>query len=627
MRLFLTTVSFVLLAGAAAATAAPFVWGQLQIGACQERCCCKVCSSPTAQAYPYGLINKTLSVDNPVNPGVVGAACLVPTWADRGPVNNTVNALVQGPDTLFWTALSVFSDTAAHVAPTNCDCCKLSVDTNCAEEAPIARRPALFKIELDGAALEGKPGAIVFEGGYALSGGDLAELRNDTHCGYRPPAYLMRTSVGQLVPNTATTHNTWYIPKLPNHGCYRVCYYHSNLTTPGWYYIGDIVVHRTPQSTLTHILDPADVLLAGNEVTLDFIGQGLLNIFSDRAELRTSGSCGGVGFITNTASGSNGGLDVLPGADWCHPPVVPGITATRPLRKIAVTYQDCPLVNRLYVDRLRWKLTLPLAATTTYTVCYRRNGTWATLPNTLTVPGQLTAAAALQSLYASTGGNQWLHAAGWGGTNACVFHGVRCDASGNVVSVYLGRNKLSGTLPVNFFRGAYFNTITDLKLDMNALTGTVPKEIGTFRKLRVLDLSYNQLSGTLPISLLRSDLQTVYVAGNDLDGTVPYQLTQLSQQWTAENELVNEPTPVAKAACPTPVELCSDRGSTTPGVSECGYSSITEAECLIRGCCFNAQAPLTFGGTACFTKREVTYETLPPCNDGRVTCTPQSSSS
>lgn len=408
---------------------------------------------------------------------------------------------------------------------------------------------------------------------------------------------------------------------MPVHGCYRVCYYQQNLTTPGWYHVGDLIVHQQPQATMTHVVDAHDVLLSGNEVTITFFGQNLLNVFDDLAELRTGGTCGDGAYTVRTQQAGYEGLSVLPGADWCHPAVVPGITNERPLRRIAIQYSDCPGANRLFVDRLTWKLVLPAAAT--YTVCYQLNGTWVSLANTLVVPAQLTAAAGLQALYDNTQGNEWHYAAGWGGTNACDFHGVRCDTSGNVVSVYLGRNNLQGSLPVDFFRGAYFNTLTDLKLDMNTITGTVPHEIGAFRKLRILDISYNGLSGTLPISLLRTDLQTIYVPGNNFDGEMPHELTQLSQRWAAETGISDEAAPNVTFKCPRPVEECSDQGSTTPGVTQCGYTGITEAECLIRGCCFNSQAPLTFGGTACFTKRAVTYTTLPPCNNGQATCTPQ----
>ena len=286
-------------------------WGNSHVGSCLETCCCKVCSSPTAQAYPYGLIDQTLEV-NPTAPKVIGAGCRVPTWVEWGLINDTNNNQVTGPDKLFWTDFTVFGDSDPHVSPTTCDCCRVSVDTNCAEEAPIARQPSYFKVSLGGVAMEGQDGAIVFYGGYGLSSLDRAELRNDTHCGYTPPAPVRATGTGVLEESSDATAATWRIPRLPTHGCYRVCYYQQNLTTPGWYHVGDLVVHPRPDTTMSFVVNPHDVLLEGNEVTLTFTGANLLNVFDDNAELRTGGTCGDGAYSVRTSQGGYEGLNVLP---------------------------------------------------------------------------------------------------------------------------------------------------------------------------------------------------------------------------------------------------------------------------------------------------------------------------
>lgn len=619
--------SVVALVIVAAALAAPalgakkaFRWGTTQIGECLETCCCKVCSSPSIQAFPYGLIDESLG-KNPLTPQVIGASCKVSTWADQGTVNDLGGNPVSPPDTLFWANAGVFGDAASRVAPMSCDCCRLSVDTNCDEQAPIARQPTHFAILDGGVATDGLSATINFEGGVALTALDIVEIRNNTHCGYTSPRWTLRSTPGDLIPNSLAEHNRWFVPKLPRAGCYKVCYYATNLTTPGWYEVGDLIVHPPIPAAMSFAVDPRDVLLEGNQVVITYSGQSLLNIFSDQAELRTAGVCGGGSPTTTTADGSNNGLEVLPGADWCHPPVTPGITNYRPLRYIAIRYQDCPPQNRLFVSELTWKMTLPAGGT--YTMCYQLNGTWVTLGSTLTVTAQLTAAAALQTLYDNAGGNAWHRTDGWGGTDPCVFYGVRCDYPGNVVGIFLGRNNLVGSIPTDFFRGPYFNTLTDIKLDMNQLSGTIPTEVGVLRKLRVLDLAHNLISGTIPTTLLRTDLQMLYVSNNDITGTVPYDLAILSQQWTDYNtNLFNEAAPVVTDTCPVDATVCPDRGSTAPGVTQCGYASITEAECVIRGCCFNAQAPLTFGGTACFTRQSTTFLTHPPCQNGNAECNP-----
>jgi hypothetical protein len=587
-------------------------------GACAETCCCKVCSSPTVQAFPYGLLDMT-SGANPVAPKVLGATCTVPTWADMS-VNDTLGNPFTSPNTLFWAEFQVFGDYQQHTMGTTCDCCRLSLDTNCAEEAPIARVPQSFRVST-GSAIAENTTSIIFQLGVALSIKDYAELRNDTHCGYGTPAYTIRSAAETLVPSDDATEATWHIDRLPTTRCYHVCYYQGNLTTPGWYDLGSLTVHPLVQPEQTFFVDEKDVVLEGNSVTLSFFGEGLLNVFSDIAEIRlTSSTCqsGATGLIETTSTGTNGGLNVVDGADWCHPPVVQGITSFRPLRYVAVQYADCPAVQRLYVSRLKWTLTLPVLGGGTYLVCYRRNSTIVTdfvTSGTLTIPTRLTALQALQALYAATGGNAWHQTLGWDGAAECEFFGVRCDSSSKVVSILLGRNNLVGTLPAAFFLSDLFSTVTDLKLDMNELSGDMPREIGAWRKLRVLDVAYNQLTGSLPITLQRTEIQILYVSANAFDGTVPLTLSALSQKWTEENSIVDTVAPALVHKCPTDTLVCSDKGSTDAGVFTCGHASISEAECVIRGCCFNAQAPLTFGGTACFTKKSSFYSTHPTCQN------------
>ena len=68
-------------------------------GPCLQQCCCQVCSSRQAPAWPFGVLNQPLST-NPVNPFVVGSTCHVPVWADSGSVNDTSGNQVAAPSTL-----------------------------------------------------------------------------------------------------------------------------------------------------------------------------------------------------------------------------------------------------------------------------------------------------------------------------------------------------------------------------------------------------------------------------------------------------------------------------------------------------------------------------------------------
>ena len=78
---------------------------------------------------------------------------------------------------------------------------------------------------------------------------------------------------------------------------------------------------------------------------------------------------------------------------------------------------------------------------------------------------------ALRTLYVATGGASWANRLSWlGAEPACQWHGVGCDD-----------------------RGA----VTSLRLPRNALSGTLPPEVGDLASLDVLDLEGNsKLAGT-----------------------------------------------------------------------------------------------------------------------------------
>ena len=572
---------------------------------CPSYCCCKVCSAVTNEAFPYGLTTVPIQ-SNPSNPQVIGATCHVPVWSDL-PYNDSAGNPITVPDTLWWTDATYFGDTDAHVAPTNCSCCKVSVDTSCSEARPLATRPTNLLIP-SGELLTGVSGDIQLTGGIELSVTDLIEFREDTFCGY-PNATNRYTSFTVAADETSITLTT----TMPAAGCYSLCYYHSTLTTPTWYLIDTFHVHETPAGSITYAPRAQDVMLAGNTVELQFSGRNLLSVFDDQVELRTT-ACGSV--AAAEAVSATGGQDIVKIVDediWCRPTVVPSITSTRPLRYISVQYSDCLVANRVYQKRTRWIVILPTVATdVTYNVCYRNRATWSTA-GTMLVKGRRSQLIALQDLYTALDGPNWEYNENWDGIVPCSMHGVRCDASGNVVKIFLTRKELFGALPSTFFLSDLAGTLTHLALEMNNISGTIPPEIGAMKALKYIDLAFNQLTGTLPTELLGCDsIDAVYLSNNDFQGEVPATIDVLSLQWL-RNNLTSPVVVDVPAECPAQDLICSDRGSTDGGVSECGYSGILVDECEVRGCCFNAQAPLVFGGSTCFTKRASTYFRFPQC--------------
>ena len=125
----------------------------------------------------------------------------------------------------------------------------------------------------------------------------------------------------------------------------------------------------------------------------------------------------------------------------------------------------------------------------------------------LTVPGAVQATvatdkAALVALYNATDGANWTTKTNWTSEQPLAsWHGVVTNSDGNV---------------------------TSLTLDNNQLSGEIPAELGALSELYKLDLSANQLSGTIPATLGRlSNLDTLHLHTNDLSGAIPAELGAL----------------------------------------------------------------------------------------------------
>jgi hypothetical protein len=62
--------------------------------------------------------------------------------------------------------------------------------------------------------------------------------------------------------------------------------------------------------------------------------------------------------------------------------------------------------------------------------------------------------------------------------------------------LYNGYNRLSGEVPMDLL--STMSTIKDLRLNDNALTGTVPPEIESLHRLEFFSLANNSMDGQLP---------------------------------------------------------------------------------------------------------------------------------
>ncbi|KAL8048695.1 hypothetical protein ABFX02_07G084100 [Erythranthe guttata] len=96
----------------------------------------------------------------------------------------------------------------------------------------------------------------------------------------------------------------------------------------------------------------------------------------------------------------------------------------------------------------------------------------------------------------------------------------------NLLEFFLFRNNISGSIPQELMNLSSISISLDLSY--NALTGSIPVEVGSLRSLANLDFSYNRLSGLIPNSFGTCiSLEELYLQGNLFDGQIPQGLSSL----------------------------------------------------------------------------------------------------
>ncbi|KAK3008140.1 hypothetical protein RJ639_014928, partial [Escallonia herrerae] len=112
-------------------------------------------------------------------------------------------------------------------------------------------------------------------------------------------------------------------------------------------------------------------------------------------------------------------------------------------------------------------------------------------------------------------------------STACTWFGVSCDVNGSVTELNLTMSNITGTL--HNFSFSLFPNLGTLDLSANQLSGTIPPEIGLLTNLSYLELGQNQFTGSIPqeIGQLRS-LSLLALYTNYLEGPIPASIGSLS---------------------------------------------------------------------------------------------------
>ena len=80
----------------------------------------------------------------------------------------------------------------------------------------------------------------------------------------------------------------------------------------------------------------------------------------------------------------------------------------------------------------------------------------------------------------------------------------------------------------------------EIQMELNNLTGTIPRELGNLKSVYFLSMDRNQLTGTIPTVLGNlSNLEKLNLGGNKLSGSIPRELGNLINLKDIEDDAYN----------------------------------------------------------------------------------------
>ena len=147
---------------------------------------------------------------------------------------------------------------------------------------------------------------------------------------------------------------------------------------------------------------------------------------------------------------------------------------------------------------------------------------------------------ALVQLYRSTNGRNWTDSVGWLSGDPCAgWNGVTCGVA-TVTQLELDGNNLTGTLPTlsaltgvtildlraNLIGGSIANAVAlpalaTLSLDENLFSGALPAGLWTKATLTDLDIADNTFTGSIPGTVNLPNLSTLNLSATGLGGPIP----------------------------------------------------------------------------------------------------------
>lgn len=137
---------------------------------------------------------------------------------------------------------------------------------------------------------------------------------------------------------------------------------------------------------------------------------------------------------------------------------------------------------------------------------------------------------ALIAFYHATKGDNWQNNYKWLSADGseCDWFGIVCDLNSHVTSIKLASNGISGAFPGEEL--SKLSQLAMLDLSFNQLSGSLSPSLGRLENLNELILADNQISGGIPPALGNmTNLITLNLISNQLTGEIPPELGKLSR--------------------------------------------------------------------------------------------------